>query len=339
MRWSWVAALVVAVGVGALVGASGARANHVYGATYIGTHSGGGEIRFTVSRDGSYVTSIAFTNVPAGCGLFIGDPDPRPLLALITNHAFSYTSTGAPTDPVSFSGTFPGLQSASGTLRWSLGSSCAEPAPTVTWTATTSAPPVADLSVEISDSPDPAAVGGTVTYTAEVANLAAPALGSSPATGVDLSVTLPPGATYVSATASQGTCNAAGGAVICALGTIASGGKAETTVVVTARRAGLLTLTAAATTEASDPVPDNNIARAQTTVRAPCIVPRVVGKTLAAARRAIARAHCSTGRITRASSARVAKGRVIAQRPAPRTRRPSLAKVDLVVSRGPARRH
>ena len=38
----------------------------------------------------------------------------------------------------------------------------------------------------------------------------------------------------------------------------------------------LLTLTAAPTTEASDPVPDNNIARAQTTVRAPCVVPRVV---------------------------------------------------------------
>jgi uncharacterized repeat protein (TIGR01451 family) len=337
MRSSSVAALALVV-VGGLVGASRAHANHVYGATYTGTHSGGGQIRFTVSRDGSYVTSIAFTDLPAGCGLSIGGPDPRPLLALITNHAFSYTSAGTPTDPVSFSGTFPGLLSASGTLRWALGHSCGESAPTVTWTATTSAPPVADLSVEVSDAPDPVDVGGSITYTTEVTNVAAPALGSSPATGVDLSVTLPTGATYVSATVSQGSCNAAGGAVMCALGTIASGGKAEATVVVTAKRAGLLTLTAAATTEASDPVPNNNIASVQTTVRAPCVVPRVVGKTLVAARRALAASHCSTGRITRAASARVAKGRVIAQRPAPGARRPSLAKVDVVVSRGPARK-
>jgi uncharacterized repeat protein (TIGR01451 family) len=338
MRSRWIAALALAVVVGGLVGASRAHANHVFGATYTGTHSGGGQISFTVSRDGAYVTSLAFTNLPAGCGLSIGGPDPRPLLAPITNHAFSYTSTGTPTDPVSFSGTFPALLSASGTLRWTLGHSCGEPAPTVTWTATTSAPPVADLSVEVTDSPDPVVVGGTVTYTVEVLNVAAPALVSSAATGVTLAVTLPTGSTFVSDTVSQGSCNAAGGAVMCALGTIASGGKTEATVVVRATRAGLLTLTAAATTEASDPVPDNNIAQAQTTVRALCVVPRVVGKSLAAARRALAKAHCSTGRITRAASTKVAKGRVIAQRPAPGARRPDRAKVDLVVSRGPARK-
>jgi uncharacterized repeat protein (TIGR01451 family) len=336
MRWKSVAALVLAVVVGGLVGASGAQANHVFGATYVGTHSGGGEIRFTVSRDGSYVAALAFTNLPAGCGLFIGHTDSRPLLAPITNHAFSYTSAGTPTDPVSFAGTFSDTLSASGTLRWTSDTSCSEPAPTVTWTATTSAPPVADLSVEVSDSPDPVSVGGKVTYTAEVSNLPAP--GSSPATGVDFNMTLPTGATYVSATISQGTCNTAGGAVSCVLGTIASGAKAEARVVVTARRAGLLTFTAAATTEASDPVPNNNVAQAQTTVRAACVVPRVVGKTLGAAKRALATAHCSTGRITRVASARVPNGRVVAQRPAPGARRPSLAKVDLVVSRGSVRK-
>jgi uncharacterized repeat protein (TIGR01451 family) len=238
MRSRSVAALALAVLVAVAVGASGARANHVYGATYVGTHAGGGELRFTVSRDGSYVTALAFTNLPAGCGLSIGSPDPRTLFAPITNHSFSYTSAGTPADPVSFSGTFSEGLSASGTLRWTLGHSCDEAAPTVTWTATTSPPPVADLSVDVSDSPDPVTVGGTVTYTIEVSNLPVPAVSSSPATGVDLSVSLPTGATFVSATVSQGTCNhAPGSAVGCALGTIASGAKAEATVVVTARRA------------------------------------------------------------------------------------------------------
>jgi uncharacterized repeat protein (TIGR01451 family) len=338
MRSRSFAALALAVVVGGLVGASRAHANHVFGATYVGTHSGGGQIRFTVSRDGTDVTSLAFTNLPAGCGLSIGSSDPRQLLAPITNHAFSHTSAGTPADPVSFGGSFSGPLSASGTLRWTLGHSCDEASPTVTWTATTTAPPVADLSVEVTDSPDPVAVGGRVTYTVEVSNIAAPALGSSPATGVNLAVSLPAGATFVSASVSQGSCNhVPGSAVTCALGTIASGGKAEATVVATARRAGQLTLTAAVTTEASDPVPDNNIAQVQTTARAACVVPRVVGKPLTAAKRAIARAHCSTGRITRAASAKVATGRVIAQRPAPGSRRPSLAKVDLVVSRGPSR--
>ena len=78
MRSRSVAALALAVVVGGLVGASGAHANHIYGATYVGTHSAGGEIRFTVSQDGSYVTSLAYTSLPAGCGLHIGSLNNSP---------------------------------------------------------------------------------------------------------------------------------------------------------------------------------------------------------------------------------------------------------------------
>ena len=64
-----------------------------------------------------------------------------------------------------------------------------------------------------------------------------------------------------------------------------------------------------------------------------CVVPRVQGKRLAAARRTIRKAHCTLGRVRRARSSR-ARGRVIAQSPRPGLRRPMGSKVNLVVSKG-----
>ena len=69
-------------------------------------------------------------------------------------------------------------------------------------------------------------------------------------------------------------------------------------------------------------------------VEEPCVVPAVVGKTLAAAKAAIRRSHCRTGRVTGAHSASVRKGRVLSQRPAPGRRLANGARVDLLVSRG-----
>lgn len=65
-----------------------------------------------------------------------------------------------------------------------------------------------------------------------------------------------------------------------------------------------------------------------------CVVPRVVGKTLRGAGKAIVRAHCRLGRVTRVYSARVTGGRVIAQTPRPGVRVRPHARVNLVVSRG-----
>ena len=62
-----------------------------------------------------------------------------------------------------------------------------------------------------------------------------------------------------------------------------------------------------------------------------CIVPRVVGKTLTAARRALAKGRCRAGRITRRSSARASRGRVVAQQPTAGTRRPPRTRVNVVV--------
>jgi hypothetical protein len=70
------------------------------------------------------------------------------------------------------------------------------------------------------------------------------------------------------------------------------------------------------------------------TVRRRCVVPDVRGKRLAVARKAIVTARCRLGRVTHSFSTRIGKGKVIRQRPAPRTRRPVGTKIQLVVSRG-----
>lgn len=65
-----------------------------------------------------------------------------------------------------------------------------------------------------------------------------------------------------------------------------------------------------------------------------CIVPNVRNKKLAAAKTSIKRAHCVVGKVTRKSSKRVKKGRVISQSPRAGATLPTAGKVNLVVSKG-----
>jgi PASTA domain len=69
----------------------------------------------------------------------------------------------------------------------------------------------------------------------------------------------------------------------------------------------------------------------------PCSVPPVRGKKLSAARSAITRAACRVGKVRRVRSMKVKRGRVISQSPKAGKSLPNLGKVNLVVSRGPAR--
>lgn len=64
----------------------------------------------------------------------------------------------------------------------------------------------------------------------------------------------------------------------------------------------------------------------------PCVVPRLKGKTLKAAKRLLLNAGCAAGRVTRRASS-VRRGRVVSSRPAARRRVPAWTKVRLVVAR------
>jgi beta-lactam-binding protein with PASTA domain len=65
-----------------------------------------------------------------------------------------------------------------------------------------------------------------------------------------------------------------------------------------------------------------------------CIVPKVKGKKLKAAKAAIRKAHCAVGKVTKAFSSKVKKGRVISQKPAPGKKVDGGSKVKLKVSKG-----
>jgi len=71
-----------------------------------------------------------------------------------------------------------------------------------------------------------------------------------------------------------------------------------------------------------------------TVTPARCVVPNVVGKTLATARTLIVKARCKTGKVTTVRSAKVAKGRVVSATPKPGRSVAVGTKVALAVSRG-----
>jgi eukaryotic-like serine/threonine-protein kinase len=68
-----------------------------------------------------------------------------------------------------------------------------------------------------------------------------------------------------------------------------------------------------------------------------CVVPNLRGKSLKQAKSRIRQAHCKTGRLVRAYSRSVRRGRVISQAPKPGARMKQGTRVRLVVSKGPKR--
>jgi PASTA domain len=69
-----------------------------------------------------------------------------------------------------------------------------------------------------------------------------------------------------------------------------------------------------------------------------CNVPRLRGLTLIGAKRQLVKRGCALGRVTRAYSRRVARGRVIAQKRTPGLRLKRGSKIAVVLSRGRKRR-
>ena len=109
--------------------------------------------------------------------------------------------------------------------------------------------PSADLSIAMTDSPDPAFTGYPLSYELAVANA-----GPSATTGVQVADTLPAGASFVSATPSQGSCSQAGGVVSCSLGAMADGANATIQVEVTAPTPMVDSVVSSSTSVRSDAV-------------------------------------------------------------------------------------
>ena len=117
-----------------------------------------------------------------------------------------------------------------------------------------------DLGIAVTGSPDPVVVGSNLTYTITVTNN-----GPNAATEVSATDALPSGASFVSASPSQGTCSGTS-TVICNLGTINSPATATVTLVVTATPGGTVSNTATVASASCDPVASNDSATVSTTV-------------------------------------------------------------------------
>ena len=113
----------------------------------------------------------------------------------------------------------------------------------------------ADLSVSISDSPDPVATGATLTYSIRVRNT-----GPDPATNAVLTDSLPSGVTFVSAAPSAGDCDRSGRKVTCDFGTINADIDRTVTIRTTVtRKSGEMTNSASVSSEVTDPNTGNNL--------------------------------------------------------------------------------
>src|SRR6185369_8932775 len=124
----------------------------------------------------------------------------------------------------------------------------------------------ANLAVGIQASPDPVVVGNFLTNTITVMNL-----GPATATGVVVTNPLPSGASFVSATSSQGSCVLIGNTYVCTLGTLTNSAAATVDIALIPGLTGLLTNTAIAAASQPDSNPSNNFAAITTSVVVPSV--------------------------------------------------------------------
>lgn len=118
-----------------------------------------------------------------------------------------------------------------------------------------------DLSIDKTESVDPATVGTEFQYTLAVSNA-----GPETASGVTVEDTLPAHLDLVATSPSQGSCNAKGRKVTCDLGTLASAGSASVILRVIPRRADRLVNTATVSTTDTDSTQGNNADTERTNV-------------------------------------------------------------------------
>jgi uncharacterized repeat protein (TIGR01451 family) len=145
--------------------------------------------------------------------------------------------------------------------------------------------PTADLSIAVTDGPDPVVTGSRLTYTATVTNAGPDA---TPETFVQAEI--PPGTRLVSASASQGTCSGSPGATAgpigCTLGALGAGAAATVSIALdvlapagsTIAPTGRWTAHVTASAQDTGVSSNNNSASASTTVVAAAKPPPCPGR-------------------------------------------------------------
>lgn len=118
----------------------------------------------------------------------------------------------------------------------------------------------ADLSLSMTDAPDPARRGNKLVYTLVVRND-----GPEPSESVTVTDTLPAAVSLLSAKSTRGSC-AGGSIVTCSIGSLQSGESATITISARARVPGTATNTANVIATTPDPFAANNTASATTTI-------------------------------------------------------------------------
>jgi uncharacterized repeat protein (TIGR01451 family) len=146
------------------------------------------------------------------------------------------------------------------------------------WTPAADTAPgdVADLSISKTDSPDPVLVDAVLTYTIQVGNL-----GPQAATEVVVTDDLPSHVTFVSASASSGTCAHKGKRVTCNVGGLAVDATKANAITVTIQvrptKVETIVNTASVDSVENDPAAANDKAQASTRVMAAAQAPSCRG--------------------------------------------------------------
>lgn len=133
-------------------------------------------------------------------------------------------------------------------------------------TATTAVYLSADLSITMTDNPDPVGNGAPLTYTLQITNN-----GPSDASDVSLVNTLPPSLVSVNPDPSQGTCDNGTSILTCDFGTIPNGGTVTLYIYVITPTdyGGIISNSATVTANEGDPDPSNNLASVNTDLEVP----------------------------------------------------------------------
>jgi uncharacterized repeat protein (TIGR01451 family) len=124
----------------------------------------------------------------------------------------------------------------------------------------------ADLSLSLSDAPDPVSTGSTLTYAIKVHNA-----GPDDATNTSVTESLPGGVSFLTASASGGgTCKKTGSKIVCDLGTVTTTADRSATIkVAVTKKTGSMTASASVGSDVTDPAPANNLDSETTTIAKP----------------------------------------------------------------------